>query len=88
MRWYLQLGDQGRGSLVAAVHAVLTHRLSAPPPPPPGSIRKSNPGLELGVITVPGELPPGGDAERWLDSRNLTRIEVPPLSYPNYHTLR
>lgn len=64
-----------------------------PPPlcassPPPGSIRKSNPGLELGVITVPGELPPGGDAERWLDSRNLTRIEVPPLSYPNYHTPR
>lgn len=50
------------------------------------TFRRSNPGVELGVMTVPGEL--GPDTLAWLDSRDVTRIEVPPLNYPNYYNPR
>ncbi|GAB4814352.1 hypothetical protein N2152v2_001398 [Parachlorella kessleri] len=50
------------------------------------SFRRSNPGVELGVMSAPGEL--GAATKEWLEHRNLTLIEVQPLYYPNYHTPR
>ncbi|PSC73361.1 glycosyltransferase family 8 [Micractinium conductrix] len=45
------------------------------------TLRRSNPGVEFGVLMVPGEL--GAEALAWMERKNLTRLEVPPLYYPN-----
>ena len=45
------------------------------------TLRRSNPGVQLGVMMVPGEL--GAATLAWIDRNSLTRVEVPPLYYPN-----
>ena len=50
------------------------------------TLRRSNPGVEFGVLMVPGEL--GAEALAWMERKNLTRLEVPPLYYPNAFTPR
>lgn len=50
------------------------------------TFRKSNPGVELGVMTVKGEL--GPETTAWLASHNVTRFEVKPLRFPNKYNPR
>ena len=50
------------------------------------TFKKSNPGVELGVMLVPGEL--GTEAVQWMQRKNLTLVEVPPLNYPNHFNPR
>jgi hypothetical protein len=50
------------------------------------TFREHNPGVELGVMLVPGEL--GTDAVQWMQRKNLTLVEVPPLNYPNHFNPR
>ena len=45
------------------------------------TLRRSNPGLELALMHVPGEL--GGHALRLAAALNITLLPVRPLQYPN-----
>lgn len=50
------------------------------------TVRSSNPGLELVLMYVKGELSPL--SLKWAERRNLTLIQVPDLSFPNSYAAR